>query len=277
MAQNPSFIQATKFSIKRFFTTITGSKTSLKSSLFLSFHGLLKDNIIAEESKGQFSNIFPFITNQSSCKTINIIENREVEASSNSTILLSLGHNFPVDPGAVGFSQGKTFRETEAIAHQLDSIVSAIDSFDNKVTIDVLPWNELRSTISLINDISKFRLKKYGRMPLHISLHSDYAVPAVDTRPLTFGVYYGSEAGRKQANVLVNSFATFMKINHPNSQFKTWLRSDTQSPHGRLGIIRDTAPVSLILESDFMSRHFDELKIVQAGVAYAVVQLSKSL
>lgn len=277
MAQNPNFIQATMFPIKRFFTTISSARNSLKQSAFISYHSFVVECMIAEESKGLFNNIFPFLSHQGSCKTVNITTDKPVEGKSSSKLLLSLGHNFPIDPGAVGFTQGKVFREVEAVAHQLDSIISVMDSNSSKTTIDVLPWNALKDNIRLINDISRSRRTQKLKDQVHLSLHSDFAVSDINSRPLTFGVYYGSNAGKKHSQFLVDHFALYMKLHHPGVTFRTWVRPDTASPLGRLAVIRDTIPVSLIIESDFMSRHFDDLKITQNAIAHSILALDSSL
>lgn len=266
-----NFIQSTKFQINKAFYTVTSGKGAAKSSLFASFTQFLKDVLIRDVSKGTFPNIFPFLTHRTNAKTISYLEETDFSKTSKSRVIFSLGHNFPIDPGAVYKNVGRTFTETESIIHFVDSLIACINRTPKKLIFDILPWNDLKSSISLLNQISSARtLAKVGQLT-HISLHSDYGVSNIDERPLTFGIYYGSAAGKQIADRLGKEYLAIASALYPDREFSFWARHDSASPHGRLGIIRDIKPVSLIFELDFVSRDIDSLHLVYECVSNALI------
>lgn len=272
-----NFLQATKFQVNKVFFTITSSKAAIKSSAFASFTQFLKDFLIYDPAKGTFPNIFPFLTHRTNAKTISIIEEKDLTKSSKSRVIFSLGHNFPLDPGAVATVSGRTLTETESIVHFLDSLFSVMNKTSKKLLFDIIPWNDLKQNISLLNTIANARIANRVQQITHISLHSDYGVTNVDIRPLTFGIYYGSNNGKVLADRLVKDYLAYAAIVYPHRKFATWTRPDSDSPHGRLGIIRDIKPVSLIFELDFVSRNIDDLNIVYDCVSNSIISNSTLL
>lgn len=266
-----NFIQSTKFQINKVFFTIVSGKGAVKSTLFSSFTQFVKDVLIRDPAKGTFPNLFPFITHRGNSKTISYIEETDFSKTSKSRVIFSLGHNFPLDPGAVSSVLGRSFTETESIVHFIDNLIHVMNTTPKKLSFDLLPWNDLRSTISLLNSIATKRSEAKVAAQTHISIHSDYGVANVEQRPLTFGVYYGSSAGKVIADRLTTEYLKYAKALYPNRQFNTWVRHDSTSPHGRLGIIRDIKPVSLIFELDFVSRSADDLNIVYECVANSLI------
>lgn len=266
-----NFIQSTKFQINKVFFTIVSGKGAVKSTLFSSFTQFVKDVLIRDPAKGTFPNLFPFITHRGNSKTISYTEETDFSKTSKSRVIFSLGHNFPLDPGAVSPVLGRSFTETESIVHFIDNLIHVMNTTPKKLSFDLLPWNDLRSTISLLNSIATKRSETKVAAQTHISIHSDYGVANVEQRPLTFGVYYGSSAGKVIADRLTTEYLKYAKALYPNRQFNTWVRHDSTSPHGRLGIIRDIKPVSLIFELDFVSRSADDLSIVYECVANSLI------
>lgn len=266
-----NFLQATKFRVNKVYFTIVSAKAAAKSSVFASFTQFLKDFLIYDPAKGTFPNIFPFRTHRTNTKTISIVEELDLTKSSKSRVIFSMGHNFPIDPGAVATVAGRTLTETESIVHFLDSLFSFVNKTPKKLVFDILPWNDLKQNISLLNSIANARITNKIQQLTHISLHSDYGVANVDSRPLTFGIYYGSSAGKALAERITNEYLAYAKAVHPSRSFNTWIRHDSASPHGRLGIIRDIKPVSLIFELDFVSRNIDDLNIVYECVSNAII------
>lgn len=266
-----TFLQASKLKVNRIFTVLTSSRRALKSSLFLSFTQFIKDSLLVNDERGSLANIFPFITHKGSASTVNSAIIDDLSKSSNSKLILSVGHNSPIDPGVTINRGGRIFTETEAIVHTFDRIILAMQHSVARLSVDVLPWNELKYTISLVNDIYKAKVANGKAIPLHIAIHTDFAVSNIDSRPITLGVYYGSNAGKEIALKITNSFGQKMKVLYPDLTSSTWIRPDSASPHGRLGIIRDTTPVSLIAEIDFINRDIELLAICQEVFADVLI------
>lgn len=266
-----NFIQSTKFQINKVFFTVTSGKGAVKSTLFSSFTQFIKDVLIRDPAKGTFPNLFPFITHRGNSKTISYVEETDFSKVSKSRVIFSLGHNFPLDPGAVFPVLGRSFTETESIVHFIDNLVHVMNRTPKKLIFDLLPWNDLKSTISLLNAISTKRTEAKVAAQTHISIHSDFGVANVDQRPLTFGIYYGSSAGKVIADRLTTEYLNYARTVYPGKAFNAWVRHDSTSPHGRLGIIRDIKPVSLIFELDFVSRPAEDLNVVYDCVANSLI------
>lgn len=266
-----NFIQSTKFQINKAFFTVTSGKRAVKHTLFSSFTQFIKDVLIRDPAKGNFPNLFPFITHRSNSRTISYVEETDFSKVSKSRVIFSLGHNFPLDPGAVFPVLGRSFTETESIVHFIDNLIHVMNRTPKKLIFDLLPWNDLKSTISLLNAISTKRTEAKVAAQTHISIHSDFGVTDVDHRPLTFGIYYGSSAGKVIADRLTTEYLNYARIVYPGKVFNTWVRHDSTSPHGRLSIIRDIKPVSLIFELDFVSRSAEDLHIVYDCVANSLI------
>lgn len=266
-----TFLQASKLTVNRILTVITSSKRSLKLSLFLSFTQFIKDSLLVNSERGTFANVFPFLTHRGTASTVNCNIINDLSKSSNSRLLISVGHNYPIDPGVTINKAGRIFTETEAISHTLDKLIMAMQISISRLSIDVLPWNELKYTISLINDICKARISNKKATPIHISLHTDFAVADIESRPITLGLYFGSAAGKALASKIADAFASRMKTDYPGHTCATWVRSHIESPRGRLGVIVDTTPVSLIAEIDFINRDIELLSICQSVFADVII------
>lgn len=272
-----SFLQTSKFEVNRVYTTLTSSKKTVLKSLFLSFSQFISDVLVVSKEKGTFKNLFPYKTHKSNSGSVDCKVITDINALGKAKCIISPGHNFPIDPGATFPVKGLHYSETEVVTHFLDSLILAMEGSFAKLTVDILPWNELRYTIGLINDITKRRSKTKNPVQYHISIHSDFAVRDVEARPLTLGLYYCSPAGQELALKLSAFYLERMKKDNPSKKAASWVRRDTESPHGRLGVIRDTIPVSLIAELDFVSRPFEDQLLVHQAFADVLVHDSALL
>lgn len=251
------------FTVSETYSTFSSSSAVKTKNVLISFTQLLLEVFLKDLTRGSFRNRLPFKSFKNNSDTIAYVSEINPVQVSNSNVLLSLGHNYPIDPGAVTSINGVLFTEVETELHTFDKLLSLMQASRVKLSLDVVPFNDLNVTINLINNIHKNRLLKKKPGQLCVSIHSDFAVPNIDSRPLTLGLYYGSQAGKEICQKIADGYIDYMEKNYPNLKFVYWLRHHSDSPRGMLGIISKTVPVSIIAEIDFINRPFDESEIVQ--------------
>lgn len=265
------------FAVSKTYSTFSSSSAVRTKNVLISFTQLLLEVFLKDITKGSFKNRFPFISFRDNSDTIAYISEIIPTQVSKSNVLLSLGHNYPVDPGAVTSSDGFLFTEVEVELHTFDRLLSLMQISKIKLSLDVLPFNSLDVTIDLINSIHNNRLLKKKNGQLCISIHSDFAVPNIDDRPLTLGLYYGSQSGKELCQKIADGYISYMEKNHPDLRFIYWLRHHSESPRGRLGIISKTVPVSIIAEIDFINRPFKDSEIVQQAFCESILNYNNLL
>lgn len=166
-------------------------------------------------------------------------------------IYLSVGHSGN-KVGAV--ANGTTeFQECAKIA---DAVVKQANSSIVLVptTLDILP------RIKWINEHAK-------ESDVLIELHMDSASPTA--RGATVFYYAGSEVGQREGQRIgkLYSDATGIKLRG--------VLGDTNTRHGRLGIVRDTKPLAFLVELGFIS-NVDDLALVREKAAKGVLAMFDS-
>jgi len=152
------------------------------------------------------------------------------------TIVLSAGHG-DGDPGAVN---GK-FNEADEAIIMVDEIAKQLKK--QGITVDVVPHeNGLKAAIKYVN-------ANYDEGDAWaIEIHRDSADGLLaEQASLRCGVYHYPSQGSTEIGIFVaNALKRF------GAHDTTWARPDTDSRFKQLGWIRDTKPVSHLLELGFM-------------------------
>lgn len=259
------------FKVSKGYSTFVSSAAKRKKNVLLSFTQLIFDVFIKDIAKGGFKNRFPFSSLLNNSDTIAYTSDIPLDSVSKSKLLISLGHNYPMDPGAVTTYNGQVLTEVEMELHTFDSLARVLQQCKNSISFDVLPFSGLNVLIEMINKISKARIAKKAAAITCISIHSDSARPDIDVRPLTLGLYYGSSRGKLLCEAIASGYMKRMETRYPNDRASFWIRHHSESPRGSLGIIKLTDPVSIIAEIDFINRPFDQHQKAQEAFAFSVL------
>lgn len=247
-----------------------------KSSSLLSFPQFIKDFLLKRKTIERNPCYRPFSYFLSQFSFLRVFSSKGMEGLKFSKVILSLGHLPDSDPGACFNSSASlpTLREVDAISNQADLILYHMQvksPTSGRTSLDILKWDNLTSIISRLKQSARDRKEKGFPPQIHISLHSDFGIPNVKERALTLGIYYGSSKGKIAAERIIAEFNKLGSELAPQERFAAWCRHESSSPRGRLGIIRDIEQVSLIIESDFVSRDLTSLHLVQTIIAKAIL------
>ena len=162
-------------------------------------------------------------------------------------LIIDRGHD-PQYPGAHGVAD-----EVQHVRDICAKLLPLLTPYAQKLHVDVVPdgLGGGSGNGNLINKIKWINAHAQAGALL-ISLHGDGALNT-KARGLTICFYGGSSYAQNQAN----AFLACMKAATGVPAFGSGTMPDTAGRFGRLGMIRDTKPMALLVENGFVSNAQD--------------------